>query len=173
MRLLPLAVLAVLVSLVVAAPASAAFSFKAFHTPSGNITCVASGDRATGKDFALRCDIRSHTWRAPKQTRPCDAGDYGSSLGLTKRGRAQFICVSDAPPPSKRLAVREAVEVRAVLVPRPHQRAALPQRREARLVPVDGELQALLGARETRAKSAGLARTAPDLQRNACESASR
>ncbi len=104
MRLLPLAVLALLASLVLAAPASAAFSFKAFHTPSGNITCVAAGNKATGKDFSLRCDIRSHTWKAPKQTKPCDAGDYGSSLGLTKRGRARFICVSDAPPPSKKLA---------------------------------------------------------------------
>ena len=104
MRLLPLAVLALLVSLVLAAPASAAFSFKAFHTPTENITCVAAGDKKTGKDFSLRCDIRSHSWKAPKQTKPCDAGDYGSSLGLTKRGKARFICVSDAPPTSKKLS---------------------------------------------------------------------
>jgi hypothetical protein len=101
MRLLPLAVLGLLVS---AAPASAAFSFKAFHTPSGNITCVASGDRATNRNLGLRCDITRHTWRAPKQTKPCDAGDYGSSLGLSRRGKARFICVSDAPPKSHRLA---------------------------------------------------------------------
>ncbi len=101
MRLLPLAALVLLVS---ATPASAAFSYKAFSTPTRNITCVASGDRATGKGYGLRCDIRSHSWKAPKQTRPCDAGDYGSSLGLTKRGRAKFICVSDAPPPAKKLA---------------------------------------------------------------------
>ena len=101
MRLLPLALLGLLVA---ASPASAAFSIKAFHTPSGNITCVASGDRATGKNLGLRCDVTSHTWKAPKQTRPCDAGDYGSSLGLTRRGKARFICVSDAPPHSQRLA---------------------------------------------------------------------
>ncbi len=101
MRLIPLAVLGLLVA---AAPADAAFSFKAFHTPSRNITCVASGDRATGKGLGLRCDITSHTWKAPKQTKACDAGDYGSSLGLTRRGKARFICVSDAPPTSQRLA---------------------------------------------------------------------
>ncbi len=100
MRLLPLAMLALLVS---ATPASAAFSFKAFHTPTKNITCVAVGNKATGKDFSLRCDIRNHSWKAPQQTKPCDAGDYGSSLGLTRRGKARFVCVSDAPPRSKKL----------------------------------------------------------------------
>lgn len=61
--------------LVSAAPASAAFSSKAFHTPTKNITCVAAGNKATGKDFFLRCDIRGHSWKAPKRTKPCDAGD--------------------------------------------------------------------------------------------------
>jgi hypothetical protein len=98
------ALLILLVALVVPASASAAFRFSAFHSPSKNITCLGSGDTATGADMALRCDIRSHTWKAPPQTKPCDAGDYGSSLGLTRSGRTRFICVSDAPPSSKKLA---------------------------------------------------------------------
>jgi hypothetical protein len=93
---------AVLVSLVVAAPASAAFKVRAFVTPSGNIRCVAEGDTATGKDFGLRCDITTHTWTAPKRSKPCTEGDYGSSLGMTKRGGARFICVSDAIGPAKK-----------------------------------------------------------------------
>jgi hypothetical protein len=100
MRLLPLAAVALLVS---AAPASAAFSYKAFKTPSGNIRCAAFGDRATGKNMGLRCDITSHTWKAPKQSKPCTEGDYGSTLGLTRRGGAKFICVSDAIGPVKLL----------------------------------------------------------------------
>jgi hypothetical protein len=100
MRLLPLALLGLLVA---AAPASAAFSYKAFRTPSGNISCAGTGDLKAGKDFALRCDIRSHTWKAPKQTKPCIEGDYGSTLGLTKRGKARFVCVSDAIDPTRRL----------------------------------------------------------------------
>ena len=104
MRLLPLSVLAVLVSLVAAAPASAAFSFKAFITPSGNIRCAGTGDIKAGKDLALRCDVQSHTWKAPKQLKPCIEGDYGSTFGLTKRGKARFVCVSDAIDPTKKLA---------------------------------------------------------------------
>jgi hypothetical protein len=93
----------VLVSLVAAAPASAAFKFRAFVTPTGNIRCGASGDTATGKDFGLRCDITHHTWQAPKRAKPCTEGDYGSSLGMTKRGGAKFICVSDAIDPVKKV----------------------------------------------------------------------
>ncbi len=96
-----------LATLVVPGSAGAAFGFSAFHSPSRNIVCVGAGDRATGKRMELRCDISSHTWTAPPQTKPCDAGDYGSSLGMTRRGRARFICVSDAPPPSKILAYGE------------------------------------------------------------------
>ena len=39
-------------------PASAAFSIKAFHTPRGNIPAW-HGRPATGKDLALRCDVRA------------------------------------------------------------------------------------------------------------------
>ena len=98
------ALAALLATLVVPGSASAAFGFSAFHSPTGKIVCVGSGDKATGKHMELRCDISSHTWTAPPQTKPCDAGDYGSSHGMTRRGSARFICVSDAPPSSKELA---------------------------------------------------------------------
>jgi hypothetical protein len=100
MRLLPLALLGLLVS---ATPASAAYSYKAFRTPTGNIRCAGTGDLRTGKNFALRCDVQRHTWKAPKQTKPCTEGDYGSTFGLTKRGRARFVCVSDAIDPTRLL----------------------------------------------------------------------
>jgi uncharacterized protein DUF6636 len=99
-RLLLLALLGVLLA---AVPASAAFRVKAFVTPTGNIRCVAEGDTATGKDFGMRCDITHHTWTAPKRATPCTEGDYGSSLGMSKRGRARFICVSDAIGPARRV----------------------------------------------------------------------
>jgi len=95
-----LALLALL--LAAAAPASAAFKIKAFVTPSGNIRCVAEGDTATGRNYGMRCDITHHTWKAPKRSKPCTEGDYGSSLGMTRRGHARFICVSDAIGPAKR-----------------------------------------------------------------------
>ena len=99
-RLLPLALLGLLLT---AAPASAAFTYKAFRTPSGNIRCAGTGDLKTGKSMNLRCDIQSHTWTAPKRAKPCVEGDYGSTLSLTKRGRARFGCVSDAIDPTKLL----------------------------------------------------------------------
>jgi hypothetical protein len=92
-----------LVFLVAVAPASAAFKVKAFVTPTGNIRCLGEGDTATGRDFGMRCDITHHTWKAPKRSKPCTEGDYGSSLGMTKRGGAKFICVSDAIGPAKRV----------------------------------------------------------------------
>lgn len=100
MRVLPLALLALLVP---ATAATAAPSFKAFRTKTGNIRCAGTGDLKTGKDLALRCDIQSHSWRAPKRSKPCVEGDYGSSFGLTKRGRARFLCVSDAIDPTKQV----------------------------------------------------------------------
>src|SRR3954452_5498162 len=91
-RLIVLALLGLLLS---AVPASAAFKARAFKTKTGNIRCIGEGDTATGKDFGMRCDITHHTWKAPKQSKPCTEGDYGSSLGMTKRSGAKFICVSD------------------------------------------------------------------------------
>jgi hypothetical protein len=89
--------------LVAAAPASAAFKVRAFVTPTGNIRCLGEGDTATGKNYGMRCDITHHTWKAPKRSKPCTEGDYGSSLGMTRRGHARFICVSDAIGPVKKL----------------------------------------------------------------------
>jgi hypothetical protein len=97
-RFVLLALLGLLLS---AVPASAAFKARAFKTKTGNIRCIGQGDTATGKDFGMRCDITHHTWKAPKQSKPCTEGDYGSSLGMTKRSGAKFICVSDAIGPAR------------------------------------------------------------------------
>jgi hypothetical protein len=103
MRRTPALLLVAFVFLVAVAPASAAFKVKAFVTPSGNIRCLGEGDTATGKDFGMRCDITHHTWKAPKRSKPCTEGDYGSSLGMTKRSGAKFICVSDAIGPVRKV----------------------------------------------------------------------
>jgi hypothetical protein len=99
-RLLLLSLLGLLVS---AAPASAAFTYKAFRTPTGNIRCAGTGDLKTGKSMNLRCDVGRHTWTAPKRPKSCGEGDYGSTLELTRRGHARFGCVSDAIDPTKLL----------------------------------------------------------------------
>jgi hypothetical protein len=99
-----LILLALLGLLLAAVPASAAFKARAFKTPSGNIRCIGEGDIAANKDFGMRCDITHHTWEAPKRSKPCTEGDYGSSLGMSKRSGAKFICVSDAIGPARKLA---------------------------------------------------------------------
>ena len=74
--------------------------FKPFQTPSGNIKC--EGGRVSGTYF-LRCDVYSHTWKAPKQKKPCDAGDYGSTVDMGRRTRVHWPCVGDATDPGPKL----------------------------------------------------------------------
>jgi hypothetical protein len=89
-----------LLALLLAASASASTVTRPFQTPSGNIKC--EGFRLNGV-YGLRCDVYSHSWKAPKQTRPCDAGDYGSSLSMSASGRVRWPCVGDATDPGPRL----------------------------------------------------------------------
>ena len=72
--------------LAVPVPASAAF--RQFIMPSRNIACG-------GDTRFLRCDILHHSWHAPKKPRSCDF-DWGGAIGMTRRGRVKFQCVSDS-----------------------------------------------------------------------------
>ena len=77
---------AALVLLAVPVPASAAF--RQFVMPSRNIACGGDGR-------FLRCDITRHTWHAPTKPRSCEF-DWDGSIGMTRRGRVKFQCVSDS-----------------------------------------------------------------------------
>ncbi len=74
-------------------PEAPAMRMKFFRTPSGNIRC---GIFKGGGKWSMRCDIYDHSWVAPPRPTPCDFGDYGSSVGMARRGRPHFLCVSDA-----------------------------------------------------------------------------
>jgi hypothetical protein len=111
--------LTVLVGLLLAPPANgapnvnaggavgAAFKFKSFKTPSGNIQCgiVKSGGR-----WSIRCDVYEHDWTAPPQKKPCVEGDYGSSLSMGGKAKPKFICVSDAIGATKVLKYGKKLE---------------------------------------------------------------
>lgn len=84
------AALALLLSLALA-PAAGAVSITTFRTPSENINCAFLGPAHA----ALRCDI-SMTDNAPKPKPASCEFEYGYSYGLTPRGKARRLCVSDA-----------------------------------------------------------------------------
>jgi hypothetical protein len=71
-----------------AVPPSAPAAFRQFAMPSRNIFCG-------GDSTSLRCDIGVHTWRAPKRPSSCEF-DWGSYIGMSRRGRVTFECVSDS-----------------------------------------------------------------------------
>ncbi len=77
-----------------AAPDAPSMQLKFFQTPSGNIRCVMYKSGGWG----MRCDIYDHYWTAPPQP-SCTEGDYGSSVGMKRKKKARFICVSDAIDP--------------------------------------------------------------------------
>ncbi len=96
---LPLAILAA--GLGVAAPsAQAADIVRSFSTPSRNIGCTFS--RFDGV-WRARCDVFSHTWRAPARPASCDF-DWGSAMRMGRTTRPRFLCVSDAAGGSSILA---------------------------------------------------------------------
>ena len=86
------ATLTLVVAALLALPAAAsAADFVFFKTPSGNIGCAFI-------DFhgrSLRCDLREITNRPPPRPASCEF-DYGQAFGLTPRGRAHRLCVSDS-----------------------------------------------------------------------------
>jgi hypothetical protein len=93
------AVLALLASLVVAAPAGAATFFE---SPSHNIGCAISKSGA-------RCDIREHAWKPPPKPRSCPV-DWGFGLTVARRGFARWVCAGDTVFGGKRvLAYRKSI----------------------------------------------------------------
>jgi len=73
------------VALAAAPPAHAAPVF--FESPSHNIGCYLAKSGA-------RCDIKAHTWKAPKKPSWCDV-DWGSGLEVGRRGNGHFVCAGD------------------------------------------------------------------------------
>jgi len=90
-----LVVLAVVVAAVtVALPASArTVAYVSFRTPSKNIYCAYSS--GLGSPAYLRCDIRSGLHHPTPGAHHCVEGVYGQSIGMTKTGAAQVLCISD------------------------------------------------------------------------------
>lgn len=92
--------LALLALLALPAPATAGIS--GFQMPSGKIFCAYL-------DFeehrSLRCDISDMRNDPPPKPAWCEF-DWGSSFGLSPRGKAQRLCVSDTPmdPSFRKLA---------------------------------------------------------------------
>ncbi len=79
-----------ILSMVIAAPASAVTHLKQFQSPSGNIGCVLTNRFGT----EARCDIGNRSWASPKKPASCDL-DYGNGLAIGARGRAHFVCAGD------------------------------------------------------------------------------
>lgn len=89
-----LATLALAAPLVAAAPAGAIATrhntLVSFHSPSGNIGCLA--DDTDGK-WQLRCDVRERSWTGARP-RDCDL-DSGDALGMSASGRPYWVCHGD------------------------------------------------------------------------------
>jgi len=93
------ALLAVLVSMLVAAPAGAATFFE---SPSHNIGCVIGSSGA-------RCDIREHAWKPPPKPSDCPV-DWGFGLTVGRHGFARWVCAGDTVFGGKRvLAYRNSI----------------------------------------------------------------
>jgi hypothetical protein len=88
LRLATIAVFAALVAAAVPDRADSASYF--FRTPSKNIYCAWISAPAN-----LRCDILSGVRPLPPKPPSCDF-DWGAGFGLTLRGRARILCVSDS-----------------------------------------------------------------------------
>ena len=92
MQLPRAALLAVLLVLIAAAPASA---LVVFHSPSKNIGCAMSDDKELGR--FVRCDIGEHNWPLPPRpkTRACQEVDFIAGLTLGTKGKSHFFCAGD------------------------------------------------------------------------------
>jgi hypothetical protein len=67
--------------------ASTGASAPSFHTPSGNIGCIAFSGH-------LRCDIGQKDWRSPVRPAGCPLA-FGDSFTLSKRGWPIWTCHGD------------------------------------------------------------------------------
>jgi hypothetical protein len=92
---------ALILSIVLAAalgPASAAAAN--FQSPSGNIVCrIEKG--------GVRCDIREASWQPTPKPSSCEF-DWGS-IGLERKGKGHFLCISDAIEPGGVLAYGDSI----------------------------------------------------------------
>jgi hypothetical protein len=84
------AILAATLLAVMVAPGAGAAGFTAFQTPSKAISCAFLG----GSQPTLRCDI-ARMANTPKPRPSWCEYDYGAYFGLTPRGHAKRLCVSD------------------------------------------------------------------------------
>jgi hypothetical protein len=73
------------VALAMAPPAHAT---TLFESPSHNIGCAISAKSG------VRCDIRTHTWKAPPKPNSCPV-DWGNGLEVTRHGFGHWVCAGD------------------------------------------------------------------------------
>lgn len=90
---------AIAIALWLPATSSAGKGLRFFHTADGNISCgIVKGQKKTRKRPRLgggaRCDVKSHTWVAPKRPRWCDL-DWGDGVQVGEKGVAKYVCAGD------------------------------------------------------------------------------
>jgi len=73
-----------------ARPVGARVQLESFHTPSGNIACMANGEDGR---WELRCDVGERAWQGPS-ARDCEL-DSGDALGMGAAGRPFWVCHGD------------------------------------------------------------------------------
>jgi hypothetical protein len=71
-----------------------------FHSPSGNIRCQIP-------KVAVRCDITHRSWQPTPKPDSCEF-DWGS-VGVGRKGKGHFLCVSDATEPGGELAYGDSI----------------------------------------------------------------
>lgn len=96
-RLQAIAIAALAAAAVWMSPALGASDMAQVTTPSRNIGCIATKDGG----WALRCDIREHSYPTPRRPKSCPL-DYGDSMVLRRLGPARWACHGDTalPPPN-------------------------------------------------------------------------
>jgi hypothetical protein len=90
-----LVAVALLGAVVTCTSPAAAAGFVFFQTPSKNIGCAYLPAISRGGVPTLRCEIRSGLKPLPRHPHPCGEGVFGQAVTMTRRGRAQAICISD------------------------------------------------------------------------------
>ncbi len=86
--------------LVVALTPTSAGAVTSFHSPSGNIRCQIP-------NVEVRCDITKRSWRPTPKPNSCEF-DWGS-VGVSRKGKGHFLCVSDATEPGGELAYGDSI----------------------------------------------------------------
>lgn len=87
--------LALLCVVLAFASTAAAARIALFQTPTRNIGCAYLPAISRGDVPTLRCEIGSGLRPLPHHPHRCVQGDFGQAVAMTRRGRAQAICISD------------------------------------------------------------------------------